>query len=70
MTGAEVASNNEFIRTLVNTLPNAHGTFMAQAIGTCQVSAAAMPLPLASRLAGPIALELPPVCAALHMVSV
>ncbi|KAL4445441.1 hypothetical protein ABPG77_011266 [Micractinium sp. CCAP 211/92] len=36
VTGAEVASNNEFIRTLVNTLPNAHGTFMAQAIGTCQ----------------------------------
>ncbi len=52
VTGAEVASNNEFIRTLVNTLPNAHGTFMAQAIGTCQVSAAAMLLPLASRPAG------------------
>lgn len=36
VTGAEVASDNSFIRELVNTLPDAHGTFMAQAIGTCQ----------------------------------
>lgn len=41
VTGAEVASDNSFIRELVNTLPDAHGTFMAQAIGTCQVGTAA-----------------------------
>lgn len=52
VTGAEVSSDNAFVRELVNTLPNAHGTFMAQAIGTCQVCRAAGPAPHAMRIAG------------------
>lgn len=37
-TGAEVAANNSFVSMVVNTTPDAHGTWMAQAITTCQVS--------------------------------
>lgn len=32
-----MASSNKFIKEVMNTVPNAHGTFMAQAIQTCQV---------------------------------
>ncbi|EFN58081.1 hypothetical protein CHLNCDRAFT_142385 [Chlorella variabilis] len=35
-TGAEVAANNSFVSMVVNTTPDAHGTWMAQAITTCQ----------------------------------